>query len=57
MAKAKKNDKREVAQMTLPLIYSEKDVKTYAIHPAHVAVAKELIGPYKADRACVDYEY
>lgn len=36
---------------------SLEDVKTYAIHPAHVAVAKELIGPYKADRACVDYEY
>lgn len=30
MAKIKKKDKREVAQMTLPLIYSEKDVKTYA---------------------------
>ena len=29
---------------------SLEDVKTYAIHPAHVAVAKELIGPYKADR-------
>lgn len=29
MAKAKKKDKREIAQMTLPLIYSEKDVKTY----------------------------
>ncbi|SKC20872.1 replication initiation protein [Dyadobacter psychrophilus] len=30
MAKAKKKDKREIAQMTLPLIYSEKDVKIYA---------------------------
>jgi plasmid replication initiation protein len=26
----KKSDKREVAQMTLPLIYNERDVKTYA---------------------------
>ena len=34
-----------------------EDVKTYALHPAHVAVAKELIGPFKSDRACVDYEY
>lgn len=30
MAKAKKKDKREVAQMTLPLIYNERDVKAYA---------------------------
>lgn len=30
MAKTKKKDKREVAQMTLPLIYEEKDVKLYA---------------------------
>ena len=32
------------------------DVNTYANHPAHVAVAKSIIGPMKADRACVDYE-
>lgn len=32
-----------------------KDVKTYAEHPAHVAAAS-IIGPLKADRACVDYE-
>lgn len=30
MAKAKKKDKREIAQMTLPLIYNERDVKAYA---------------------------
>lgn len=36
---------------------SLQDVNTYAIHPAHVAVSKELIGPFKADRACVDYEF
>lgn len=29
---------------------------TYANHPEHVAVAKGIIGPVKADRACVDYE-
>lgn len=33
-----------------------EDVSTYANHPDHVAVAKGLIGPVKADRACVDYE-
>jgi hypothetical protein len=32
------------------------DVKTYSEHPEHVAVAKNIIGPVKADRACVDYE-
>lgn len=36
---------------------SLKDVKTYANHPEHVAVAKGIIGPVKADRACVDYEF
>jgi len=30
MSKIKKKDKREVAQMTLPLIYTERDVKAYA---------------------------
>ena len=29
----------------------------YANHPEHVAVAKGIIGPVKADRACVDYAY
>ena len=33
-----------------------EDVNTYANHPEHVAVAKGIIGPVKADRACVDYE-
>ncbi len=28
-----------------------------ANHPEHVAVSKGIIGPVKADRACVDYEY
>ena len=30
MSKIRKKDKREVAQMTLPLIYTERDVKAYA---------------------------
>lgn len=33
------------------------DLATYAAHPDHVAVGKTLIGPVKADRACVDYEF
>ena len=33
-----------------------EDVNTYANHPEHVAVAQGIIGPVKADRACVDYE-
>lgn len=32
-------------------------VSLYANHPEHVAVSKEVIGPVKADRACVDYEF
>lgn len=35
---------------------SMEDVAKYAAHPDHVAVFKEFIAPYKADRACVDYE-
>lgn len=34
-----------------------EDVALYANHPEHVAVAKGIIGPVKADRACVDYLY
>ncbi|MDD4516548.1 Dabb family protein [Massilibacteroides sp.] len=33
------------------------DLNTYANHPDHVAVSKQLIGPVKADRACVDYTF
>lgn len=36
---------------------SLEDVNTYANHPEHVAVSKGIIGPVKADRACVDYEF
>ena len=36
---------------------SLEDVSTYANHPEHVAVSKGIIGPVKADRACVDYEF
>ncbi len=32
------------------------DVRTYAVHPAHVAAAGLLAG-HKKTRACVDYEF
>ena len=32
-----------------------EDVGTYASHPAHVAVGKNIIGPVRTGRACVDY--
>ena len=41
-------------------LYSEfdslEDVKTYAVHPDHVAVGK-LLADVKLNRACVDYEF
>lgn len=36
---------------------SLEDINTYANHPDHVAVSKSIIGPVKADRACVDYAF
>ena len=36
---------------------SLEDVKKYANQHEHVAVSKGIIGPVKADRACVDYEF
>lgn len=35
---------------------SEEALKTYASHPAHVAVADELVCPYTAQRSCLDFE-
>ena len=41
-------------------LYSEfdslEDVKTYAVHPGHVAAGK-LLTDVKLNRACVDYEF
>ena len=41
-------------------LYSEfdslEDVKTYAVHPDHVAAGK-LFADVKLNRACVDYEF
>lgn len=36
------------------VVPSMADVEVYAKHPAHVAAAS-IVGPHKADRACVDY--
>lgn len=35
---------------------SEEALKAYASHPAHVAVADELVCPYTAQRCCLDFE-
>ena len=35
---------------------SEKALKGYAVHPAHVAVADGKVRPYTATRTCLDYE-
>lgn len=35
---------------------SEEALKAYASHPAHVAVADELVCPYTALRSCLDFE-
>lgn len=35
---------------------SEEALMAYAKHPAHVAVADELVRPYTALRSCLDYE-
>ncbi|MCC8134827.1 MAG: Dabb family protein [Tannerellaceae bacterium] len=34
-----------------------EDINIYSNHPEHVEVAKHVIGPVKADRACVDYQF
>ena len=35
---------------------NEDALKTYAKHPAHVAVADGKVRPYTASRTCLDYE-
>lgn len=32
-----------------------EDLNIYANHPKHVEISKNIIGPVKADRACVDF--
>lgn len=34
----------------------ESSLKSYAIHPAHVAVADGKVRPYTKNRVCLDYE-
>jgi hypothetical protein len=35
---------------------SEEALKAYATHPAHVAVADDLVRPYAVLRSCLDFE-
>lgn len=35
---------------------SVKALKSYSIHPKHVAVADKFVRPYTAVRSCIDYE-
>lgn len=35
---------------------SEEALKSYAVHPAHVAVADEKVRPFTKLRTCMDYE-
>ena len=37
------------------LFEDEAALKTYATHPAHVAVADGKVRPYTASRVCMDY--
>ena len=30
-------------------------LNTYAMHPAHQAIVKNMIAPIKEERACIDY--
>ena len=48
------NEKYEVALSSE--FETLEDVKTYAVHPAHVAVA-QIIVPHMKARACSDYEF
>lgn len=35
---------------------SEEDLKAYAVHPAHVEVADNMVRPFTKSRSCIDYE-
>ncbi|MBQ4522330.1 MAG: Dabb family protein [Lachnospiraceae bacterium] len=35
---------------------SEEALKAYAIHPAHVEVADNMVRPYTKSRSCLDFE-
>lgn len=34
---------------------SEEALKSYAVHPAHVAIANSRVRPFTAIRSCLDY--
>lgn len=35
---------------------SEKALKNYAVHPAHVEIADTLVRPFTAHRSCLDFK-
>ena len=39
------------------IVENWQDLETYANHPAHQSIVKNLISPIKEDRACVDYAF
>ena len=43
--------------MLYSVLESEDALKGYAVHPAHVKVADELVRPYTESRACIDFEF
>lgn len=43
--------------MLYSVLESEEALKGYAVHPAHVKVADELVRPYTESRACIDFEF
>lgn len=41
--------------MLYSVFENEADLKAYAVHPKHVAVADTKIRPFTADRSCLDF--
>lgn len=50
------NPNEELGFMLDASLPSWESIELYAQHPAHVAVVKEHIAPYKKSRSCVDFE-
>ncbi len=50
------NPKEELGFMLDASLPSWESIEEYAQHPAHLAVVKEAIAPYKKGRICIDFE-
>ena len=48
-------DSSNVDVMLYSVFESEKALKNYAIHPAHVEVADTKVRPYTQIRSCIDF--